>query len=714
MRLRTSAYAALVALLAGVPVVAVAAPSAPARGGAKGFRQTAAAYTPRFHVPLAPGVDLDGFSSSSLGASTDSNLVTVDLAHAGVRTGVLMSRVTDVAPVRTLAQRVGAVAAVNGDYYAITGSQAPTGAIVRDGQLVKGRRGGTTVTGVGTDGLAREAPVRLDATATWGGGAPVPVEVLNSDLDGRTLPRDSIEIIDGGWGDRPIAFANAPRKTGIVAVDRGGHVLQTWRAVKGQRVPAHGMLLVGTGRRASIAGLPRGSTVRHHLGMTTDAATPWQWGLGEGLQLVRGGEAVHNYRDDSDSHSARTAIGWRDGGRTMVLLTVERHPGSVGQGVNEIADELVAQGLTDAVLLDGGGSTTLMARQQGDPTSGQVGGLQDGFQRPVPIGVGVWVPRGSGRLLDLAATLDDGTVFTGLHRRVTYRGWDEWYGPATVPPAAVAITTDQPGLLVGDGPGLVRALRPGDGHVQASAPAAAPGAAGPAYDQVFVHVAGAITSLTAPGEVRLAPGSSATLRLTGSDGSVTAPVDAVDVDRATDGTLVDTAVLPDGGLKVTAKPGTSGVASVVMTAGTATTTTLVRLAYAEVPLVDPARVGSLRVTGGKAAVISAQGRRGLRVQPDPGPAVVTPTGAAAALPAGARQLAVDVIGDGHPHHVTLVLADAAGRQRPVDLGVVRSAGLRRLQVAVPAGATSLVALRMVRSTGDTGGYLVVTGLLALV
>jgi putative cell wall-binding protein len=59
---------------------------------------------------------------------------------------------------------------------------------------------------------------------------------------------------------------------------------------------------------------------------------------------------------------ARTAIGWKADG-TLLLVTVDRQTNvSVGMTPRELADLLLAQGAVTAVNLDGGGSTTMVAR----------------------------------------------------------------------------------------------------------------------------------------------------------------------------------------------------------------------------------------------------------------------------------------------------------------------------------------------------------------
>lgn len=89
---------------------------------------------------------------------------------------------------------------------------------------------------------------------------------------------------------------------------------------------------------------------------TAVAGTPW---------LVRGGRARRAADDASCAalcaqRHPRTAIGLADGGRTLVVVTVEgRREGARGSTLAELAAYLRQQGVHDAINLDGGGSSTL-------------------------------------------------------------------------------------------------------------------------------------------------------------------------------------------------------------------------------------------------------------------------------------------------------------------------------------------------------------------
>ena len=89
----------------------------------------------------------------------------------------------------------------------------------------------------------------------------------------------------------------------------------------------------------------------------------------------------------------RTAVGIRDGGKTLVLVVIDgRKKGvAVGMSLKETAEIMMKYGCTDAVNLDGGGSSMLAIR---DPKSGQMevkNHPSDGKERSVANVLGVSV-----------------------------------------------------------------------------------------------------------------------------------------------------------------------------------------------------------------------------------------------------------------------------------------------------------------------------------
>lgn len=104
------------------------------------------------------------------------------------------------------------------------------------------------------------------------------------------------------------------------------------------------------------------------------------WDAGEPGQLLKAGENVAI----SSSTYARSIVGTDSTGRWLYMAFVPKQTGySGGLTLSEAADLLLARGVTDAINLDGGGSSMMLI----DSGSGlnAVGNPPSGYLRPVPV-----------------------------------------------------------------------------------------------------------------------------------------------------------------------------------------------------------------------------------------------------------------------------------------------------------------------------------------
>ena len=100
-----------------------------------------------------------------------------------------------------------------------------------------------------------------------------------------------------------------------------------------------------------------------------------------GSRLIKDGKIVEGLTDECAS---RTAIGFTKTGKVVLLvLDGRQEPFSAGGGYATLAQILLEAGCVEAVNLDGGGSTTFVAKQPGDEELSVVNRPSDGFARSV-------------------------------------------------------------------------------------------------------------------------------------------------------------------------------------------------------------------------------------------------------------------------------------------------------------------------------------------
>ncbi|MFJ6645384.1 phosphodiester glycosidase family protein [Streptomyces sp. NPDC091290] len=366
---------------------------------------------------IAPGVVYDEFDIAAARGTAHAHVLTVDLRERRIRLGLLHpGAVAARAPVSRQAAALGAVAGVNGDFFNISETQHPgvqatgasVGPAIARGRVLKGavpdgqRFGpalppGTStadVFGVGTDRRARLDRLRLT------GSVRTPEDVLPlRGLNQYALPVGSVGAFTAAWGSASRVRATcgtdtdraAPCSTETYEVTvRRGRVVAASDTPGGGPVAAGTTVLVGReegARRLRKFFVGERVTVRHRL-VAAASRVPYRFALG-GYPVLSGGRPLPGL--DDRTSAVRTAVGVADGGRRVLLLALDGAPAyRTGLTVAEVAAVMRGLGAVHAFSLDGGGSTTLVARAPGAPAVSVRNHPSDGAERPVANGIGVF------------------------------------------------------------------------------------------------------------------------------------------------------------------------------------------------------------------------------------------------------------------------------------------------------------------------------------
>ncbi|WP_197983833.1 phosphodiester glycosidase family protein [Aeromicrobium sp. CFBP 8757] len=514
--------------------------------------------------PIGPGITLRSLTSVTPSGWYDQRVLSVDLANPAVTSDLLSGdTVTERNPISSKANKAGAVAGVNGDFFDINSSGAPLGAEVKGGELLKSSDvGAWTHVGVGTDGIGRAVDMTLDAKATFA-GTDHPVASLNAANTLAGSPTGAIVAYTPRWGtySRAIGVGGATDVASVLVQDDTVVSVDAASAGSGQ-IPAGAFVLVGREAGATaIRALAPGDPATLAYDLRDDVAEQMKFVIGSNRELVRDGVARPDGELDNDVHP-RTVIGFKDGGRTMLLVTNDGRQSPVnGMTMRELAAFMVGQGAETAWNLDGGGSTTMVARPLGETAATVRNSPSDGAERLDPNGVGVFVSPGSGTAEDLVITpgTGDAKVFPGLHRTLRAKAVDDHLTPVALARGDVrwstSVGTVDNGLLAA----------PADATGTITVKGTADGGQGDARVQVLrplrtLELSQSRLAITDP-----VAANAVTLRVTGRDSQgFTAPVESTDLDLDYDRSVVK--VTPSGtGLKIT--PLTDGGTVMVLTAG---------------------------------------------------------------------------------------------------------------------------------------------------
>lgn len=204
----------------------------------------------------------------------------------------------------------------------------------------------------------------------------------------------------------------------------------------------------------------------------------------------------------------RTALGVDAERNILYMVVVDGRGGSIGATHYELSEYLKELGITDAVSMDGGGSSALVARNLGDLQVNVENLPSDNYQRKLINGLAVVSTRTAGQAAELIVTAERNKTFAGTPVRLELRAVDANGMP-------VAVTSDQ----------VVWQVTGADGGVQAGLFSA--GTAGKAeITAYFGNVSGKVSievtdnpvDLQAvPTVLEVEQGSQGSFRLTGTD-----------------------------------------------------------------------------------------------------------------------------------------------------------------------------------------------------
>lgn len=385
-RLPAALATAAVVLASGVSISAVAEAET---SGTTTNCPAAGSYIPGTtfrRTVLANGVALSEGRKRDTRGVVDMHILRVNTTVTGLHFGPLVRRLAERHPLSSLAYaRPHLVAASNTGYYSFTlGTPA--------GQVISGSRPWVMsstpqpVFGLAAGNLAQGGRVWLSGTATWS-TTRQPIVAVNS----ASVPT-GVSVYNSLWG------------TAHRIVLPSGAVTRYWASGKlttlagtATAVPTSGYLVVARGTTA-VAWLKRpanGAALALSYAARTDAARPFVQAYGVGIALVTTQSTARTGFTCRTSYPqpARTAIGYANGGKSLVIAVVTDHPGTEVHGLdaNQMSKLMAELGVTRAYSFDGSGSAELMAKMPGATSLSIRNYTADGHERTMPMGLGIYV-----------------------------------------------------------------------------------------------------------------------------------------------------------------------------------------------------------------------------------------------------------------------------------------------------------------------------------
>jgi exopolysaccharide biosynthesis protein len=406
--------------------------------------------------PLGEGTTLLKYRYVIGGKASNVFVTRVDLNNPYVDVGPVYGtagKLTNRQNVKKMADEKGAVAAINADFFRMDRKGAPFGIVLDKGKLVSsmGKINNWYSFGLLNDKTAIVSHLGFKGTVQAPDGTTAVIQGVNKEEYNPTNDKSHLNKINLYTSDFGTTSLGA-----IKGYDDAVEVLVVNDQVTDMRIgnktgysiPQGGYVLWGhgVGKEYLLSHFKVGSPVTVTLQTTTDfpiGERELSSAVGGHMLLVKDGNALSKIPADSiGGNQPRTAFGVSQDGKTLYMVIVEGPNQSRGVNLDELAQLMKQLGAYNAANLDGGGSTTMVARYPGDTQTTVLNVPKLGATlRNVPTGLAVFNTAPSGEFANFFITNGDKTMM-GKPITMTVKAYDKHYNPYKLDPAQITWTAN--------------------------------------------------------------------------------------------------------------------------------------------------------------------------------------------------------------------------------------------------------------------------------
>lgn len=392
---------------------------------------------------VTSGVTLENYDRFTTSGWIKSYVLRVDLSDKNVKVDTLVNKksVVGSSTVLNLAKNSGAIAAVNGSFFDFgakgSGNSYTYGPVVSSGQVDLAATRDSKDTATFSLNDLNEALFTYWNTK---------VELITPKGEKKIAASynrykgvfNGMTIVDAKWGAKtPGATAQYPDWIEMVVED--GVVKEFSENKPSIDMPKKGFVVLGSGSHIQYLKdtFKVGDPVDYSITMNVDT-NKMTMALTGGAMLVKDDKVLTTFSHNPVSPStraARTAIGTSKDGKTLIIAAVDgKSSSSIGMTQSELASYMHELGCANALNLDGGGSTTLVSREQGTTGLSVQNRPSDGSQRGVGASLGIFSVAPQGPVDTLFVTSYEDKVFVNTSRAFNARGLDKYMNPVNINP----------------------------------------------------------------------------------------------------------------------------------------------------------------------------------------------------------------------------------------------------------------------------------------
>ncbi len=338
---------------------------------------------------------------------------------------------------KTMATNNNCIAAINGDFFAAnSGKGHSMGIAINDNELISSSYSGNlTSDSFATFLLDNKSnpfyefisnTITLTSKKTK---ESIEVSEINKYPDSYNVPA----IYTKAFGEYSIGSKENLEMTEVVVANN--KVTEVRTNQEAVQIPKNGYVISATGEGAEF--LTQNFKVGTRVDLNVETSfniKNIKFAISGGALLIKDGEIPETFSSNITGTHPRTAIGTSKDGETLYLITVDgRQTSSIGMTQQELAEFLLEIDVYNAINLDGGGSTTMVAQNLGDSFLSTINSPSGDSLRAIINGIGVTnnAPSSS-KPYRLIIEIDDTNIFSGMERKITVKGYNKYYSPIEI------------------------------------------------------------------------------------------------------------------------------------------------------------------------------------------------------------------------------------------------------------------------------------------
>lgn len=395
--------------------------------------------------PLTSGVILENIVRFTVDGWINIRVLRVDLSNPYIKVDTLSNAdsIRNLESTKSLAQSRNAVAAINGGFFDWSeqpGIINPIGPMVESGDIKTASSGFNKYTqALATFSINNLNQVfysywQTDITLVSSSGKSIPAARYNKTYNGSS----DYTILDRKWSQYSVGVSDNYNDIMEVVVDNA-EISEIREGKPAVEIPLNGYVVITRGEGKQL--IKNNFRVGDTLEMDISTSTDWknlEMAVTGGCVLVDKGKIPETFSHNISGRHPRTGIATSKDGRQIIMVTVDgRQQSSIGMTLEEFAQLMIELGAFNAINMDGGGSTTMVARELGTDNLKEVNKPSDGVARRVANAVGIISIAPPSTLNGFIIDTDDTNIFVNTSRQFTVRGYDRYFNPIYVDPGKI-------------------------------------------------------------------------------------------------------------------------------------------------------------------------------------------------------------------------------------------------------------------------------------